>query len=147
MVEMDHAIVHRKLQAIIRYLSTLQPKAQLNLQTYLDEFEQQLIIERLLHLTIESAADINSYLIVCANQPPPENYFDSFIQAGQQGFISQSLATELAPSAGLRNRLVHEYDKINPVIVYQSIQIALKLYPQYVQQIQAYLRKQSDKSR
>lgn len=146
MAEIDHAIVNRKSQAIIRYLTTLESKAQLDLQTYLNEFEQQLITERLLHLIIEAAADINSYLLVCANQPPPETYFNSFIRAGQQGLISQSLAAELAPSAGLRNRLVHEYDEIDPVIVYQSIQTALKLYPQYVRHIQSYLQQQSIES-
>jgi uncharacterized protein YutE (UPF0331/DUF86 family) len=143
MTGIDRAIVDRKLQALIRYLTALQPKLNLDLQAYLNDFEQQLIIERLLHLIVESAADVNSYLLVCARVPPPETYFDSFIRAGRQGIISQTLATALAPSTGLRNRLVHEYDAIDPVIVHQSIQFVLQLYPQYVRQIQLYLEQPS----
>lgn len=143
MIGIERAIVDRKLQALIRYLTALQPKANLDLQAYLNDFEQQLIVERLLHLIVESAADVNSYLLVCARVPPPETYFDSFVRAGRQGIISQTLAIELAPSTGLRNRLVHEYDDIDSVIVYQSIQFALQLYPQYIQHVQTYLEQQS----
>ena len=139
MTGLDKAIANRKLQKIVKYLATLKSFANLDQQSYLDDFSQQLIVERLLHLIIEAAADLNSYLLVRSGQPPPETYFNSFTEAGRQGIISQDLAQQLAPSAGLRNRLVHGYDEIDPTIVFQAIPFALELYPRYVVQIQRYL--------
>lgn len=142
MTGIDRAIVDRKLQAIIQYLNALKSRATLTEQEYTSNFEQRLIVERLLHLTIEAAVDINTYLLVQSAQPPPATYYQSFIELGQQGIITPELAQQLAPSAGLRNRLVHEYDEIDSLIVFQAIGFALRLYSQYVRQIQAYLEQQ-----
>jgi uncharacterized protein YutE (UPF0331/DUF86 family) len=143
MTSIDHAIITRKLRAITKYLNALQPRAALDIQTYTSDFEQQLITERLLHLIVEAAADANTYLLTASGQPPPETYFNSFIEVGRHGIITPELATKLAPSAGLRNRLVHEYEDINPHIVFQSIRIALEIYPEYIQQVQIYLERQN----
>jgi len=138
----DRAVVTRKLQAIVKYLTALQPSAALDLEIYLNDFNQQLISERLLHLIVEAAVDTNSYLLVCFGQPPPETYFASFIEAGRYGLLSPELAQQLAPSAGLRNRLVHEYDAIDPLIVFRAIPLALELYQEYMKEIQVYLEEQ-----
>ncbi|MEL6856339.1 MAG: DUF86 domain-containing protein, partial [Cyanobacteria bacterium J06607_13] len=103
--------------------------------------EQQLVVERLLHLLVESAADINSHIAVNSDQTPPDTYRDSFLLLGKMGVLSSDLAQQLAPVAGLRNRLVDDYDDIDNAIVYKSIAFALSLFPQYLQQVQAHLKK------
>jgi uncharacterized protein YutE (UPF0331/DUF86 family) len=118
----------------------LQTKSQITQEDYEKDFDRQLITERLLNLIIESAMNINSHLVVSSDQPPPESYFDSFIAAGKVGIISVELAQQLAPSAGLRNRLVHAYGDVDTAIVYRSITVALQLFPQYIKQIENYLQ-------
>lgn len=54
-------------------------------------------------------------------------------------FLSRNLADALAPSAGLRNRLVHEYDAIVDAIVLDAVRKAQALFPQYVAAIERYL--------
>lgn len=49
------------------------------------------------------------------------------------------LGKQLAPSAGLRNRLVHEYDDIDSNQVFKAIGFALQQYPLYVKQVNNYL--------
>lgn len=142
MTQLDFEIVLRKLKNIQKYLIQLQTKAKLSQTDYEENFEQQLIVERLLHLLVESAVDVNTHIIVSHNQTPPETYRVSFLAIGKIGVISMSLAKELAPAAGLRNRLVHDYDDIDLEVVYQSIAFALRLFPQYLQQVRAYLQKE-----
>ncbi|MEN9221027.1 MAG: DUF86 domain-containing protein [Thermostichus sp. BF3_bins_97] len=143
MSEIEQAVLERKLAAILRYLELLAAKGNLGLEAYLKEFEQQLITERLLHLLVEAATDINSYILVRLGEPAPGNYFESFIAMGNRGVLTPELAQKLAPATGLRNRLVHEYDGINPSLVYGSIPLALELFPLFVEQIQAFLQEQS----
>ena len=43
----------------------------------------------------------------------PNNYYGGFVKLGDLGVLPRELSRSLAPSAGLRNRLVHEYG-LNP---------------------------------
>ena len=57
------------------------------------------------------------------------------------GVLTSELARSLAPSAGLRNRLVHEYDAIDDAKVLEAMATLLQLSPRYVQAIEAHLTK------
>lgn len=52
------------------------------------------------------------------------DYYASFVEAGRRGLIPEELAERLAPSAGLRNRLVHESDRIDDAIVLAAVALA-----------------------
>jgi uncharacterized protein YutE (UPF0331/DUF86 family) len=58
---------------------------------------------------------------------------------GEQGTLSRELAAALAPSAGLRNRLVHEYEAIDDATVIKAVRLAQDLYPQYIAAIEWHL--------
>ncbi len=66
----------------------------------------------------------------------PDDYYQSFIRAGELAAISADLAQKLAPSAGLRNRLVHEYDMLEHSLVLAAVRMAEESYPHYVKQVQ-----------
>lgn len=140
MTQLEFDIVVRKVNNIKKYLNQLQKNASVSLDDYKKDFDRQLIVERLLHLLIESAIDINMHLVVSNDQSPPETYRDSFLAMAKIGAISSELAIEIAPSAGLRNRLVHDYDDLNLEIIYSAIDFALTLYPKYLQQIEQYIQ-------
>ena len=59
--------------------------------------------------------------------------------AGRLGVISPDLASLLAPSAGLRHRLVHEYDEIDDAIILAAVRSARSLYPAYLEAVESYL--------
>ncbi len=143
MTQLDLEVVLRKLSTIQKYLNVLRTKEMLTQTDYDGDLEQQIIVERSLHLLIESAVDINTHIVVSDRRVPPETYRDSFIDVAKVGAISQELARELAPAAGLRNRLVHDYEDIDATIVRDSVALALRLLPQYLEQIKAYLQKLS----
>ena len=54
-----------------------------------------------------------------------ETYADTFLKASQADLISADLAQRLLPAAGLRNRLVHDYDALDPERIHAAIQTAL----------------------
>ncbi len=85
--------------------------------------------------------DINYHLVTAAGQPPPSDYFESFSQLARVGVLAASFAQRIAASAGLRNRLVHEYDEIDPGLVYEALQSAIRDVPTYLQSVDEYVRK------
>lgn len=62
------------------------------------------------------------------------------MQAGTYGVIPPDLASRLAPAAGLRDRLVHEYDAIDDAIVLRAVGEAQELFGAYVDEVERYLR-------
>jgi len=138
-MNMNCEIVTTRMTFIIKYLNHLHEFQSISLEDYLNSFNDQLITERLIHLLVEAASDINSYLLVQLYQVTPSAYYDSFIEAGREGIITQELALELAASTGMRNRLVHQYEEIDHRIVFTAIPKSLQQYSLYVQQITAYL--------
>lgn len=95
--------------------------------------------ERLIQVVVDLAVDINSHLAVAAGQPAPETGGESFAAAADVGVLDAGLAEQLAPSAGMRNLLVHRYGDIRLDLLTAGITSTLDRYPQYVQQISAYL--------
>lgn len=53
-----------------------------------------------------------------------------------------TLARQLAPSAGLRNRLVHGYDAIDDAKVHAAMTTMLALYPRLIDGVDRYLTSQ-----
>ena len=132
----NQELVHRKLTKLIQYLEELTAVNDYTLEDYLDNYFIKRTTERLIQLIVEVATDINGHIIVDKGHNPPNDYYQSFIKLGELNLIDQDLAKELAPSTGLRNRLVHEYEEIDNEIVFKSIDKALKLYRDYIKQIE-----------
>jgi uncharacterized protein YutE (UPF0331/DUF86 family) len=99
-----------------------------------------LLVERLLHLSVEAASDLLEHLLVQRFNIKPQTYADTFLQAGRNGLIPMDLAQRLVPAAGLRNRLVHDYEAIDPSRVYAAIPVALDDLTQLQQAVATQVR-------
>ena len=141
MSPIDAAIIRRKLQRITASLDGLRPIARLSLEEYRARFYERKATERLLQEAIEAALDVNAHLIAELGGEVPEEYYGGFLKVGQFGVLPADLAGALAPSAGLRNRLVHEYETIDDAKVLASVEVFLQLYPRYIQAVESYLTK------
>lgn len=145
MTPFDAEIVRKKLSVIARNLVALEGIEDLTLSRYEKDLLLSKAIERLLQEIIDGAIDINTYIIVQLGQNPPEDYYRSFILAGELKIITTELAEKLAPSTGLRNRLIHEYDTIDNVLMLEALRECKTDYNRYVQGIEAFLQKQIKK--
>lgn len=139
MSPLEEAIVNKKLSVIVEALKVLEPIKGMSLDDYRKDIYKRKAAERLLQELIEAAIDTNAHIITASGHAAPNDYYESFTRLGELGVIDMQLAKKLAPSAGLRNRLVHEYDDINDSVVYDAIGFAEELYPKYLQAIESYI--------
>ncbi|MGA2955521.1 MAG: DUF86 domain-containing protein [Thermodesulfobacteriota bacterium] len=131
----DVEIIQRKLAVILDNLKALEPIQRMERDEYLRDLYKRKATERLLQELIEAAIDINTHMIVGSGYAAPDDYYQSFIRAAEIGIISPDLSEKLAPSAGLRNRLVHEYDRIEHSIILEAVGMAEEFYPRYVKEV------------
>ena len=141
MSPIDAAVVRRKLGHIMASLELLGPIRGIALEEYRRRVWERKGVERVLQEAIEVALDVNAHLIAELGHDVPDDYFGGFVKLGQIGVLSDELATALAPSAGLRNRLVHEYDALDDARVLAAVGTMLDLYPRYIQAIESALVK------
>jgi len=95
--------------------------------------------ERLIQVIVDLAIDINGHVAVATLGRAPQTGRDSFAAAAEAGALPAALADALAPSAGLRNVLVHRYTDIRIELVADSITIVLDGFAEYVKALARFL--------
>ena len=138
---LEKKFVEKKLEEISRYLGELEPVLQLSHKEFKASYKDMRTAERDFQLIVDAAVDINTHVLLSLGLPPPEKNYDSFVLLGKHSVLSEKIAKELAPSAGLRNKLVHEYDEIDPECLYQSLKIFAKRYKEYGRLVLKYMEK------
>lgn len=128
----DPVLIARKFKLIAEDLRALEPMASVELETYLADQTTQVLAERYLERLIGRMIDVNYHILTETNNPPPADYFRSFTELARIGILPADFAKNIARSAGLRNRLVHEYDEIEPEKVYQGVKAAVEDVPKYM---------------
>jgi len=71
----------------------------------------------------------------------------TFDAVAKLGVYSEDFAKEIAPSAGLRNRLIHEYNNTKDEIVYASVSNAIGQYAKYCDYVLKFLNLNKNSSK
>jgi uncharacterized protein YutE (UPF0331/DUF86 family) len=135
----DPTLVVRKINLISQDLDELLPISRKDLEGFLASRVDEILAERYLERMIGRMIDINYHLITEAGHPPPADYYQSFTQLGKFGVLPPVFAQQIAACAGLRNRIVHEYDEIESRKIYGGLQAAVRDIPQYLTYIYQHL--------
>jgi uncharacterized protein YutE (UPF0331/DUF86 family) len=135
----DRDLVTRKIALIVDDLRAVTPIAQKPLDDYLASATDEIVAERYLERMVGRMIDINYHLITEAGHAPPRDYYESFTQLAKLQILAPAFASQIAACAGLRNRLVHEYDEIDPRRVYEGLQAAVRDLPEYLRRVHAHI--------
>lgn len=141
MPALDKNLIKEKLKNILNYLEELKPILTKSYKEYIKDYTNYRTIERNIQLIVDTAVDINNHIILANDREPPIDYYDSFVKMENLEIISSELARKLASSAGLRNKLVHEYEKIDDHLLYLEAKKNLKNYFEYIKLVMEYLKK------
>ena len=135
----DREIIEARLESLRQTLDTLESLRGMTLDEYLGDAIRRSAAERLFCRLVEIAAEINSHIATRVLKSAPNDYYDSFVMASDAGALDRDFAASIAPSAGVRNRLVHEYGTVDHARVHTFIGKALELYRLYLREIVAFL--------
>jgi len=131
----DKKLINRKITLINNDLKSLKALSKLSLKTYLSKAEYEALAERYLERIIGRMIDINYHILSEKENEIPTDFYGSFIELGRKKYLPLKLAEVMANSAGLRNRLAHEYDEIDAKKVFEAIASCLNDAPKYLKNI------------
>lgn len=144
---LDKEFITRKIKLIQEDLAKLESLGNFTLDEIVSDYVKMGALERYLEKIINRAIDINQHLIAELGEgnEPVRGYEDTFYAVAKLGVYPEDFAKEIAPSAGLRNRLIHEYNNTKEEIVYASVSDAISQYAKYCDFILKFLNKNSSK--
>lgn len=138
---MDKDILFKKLEQILALLRELRPLLD---RTFRDFAKDTLVIrgaERDFQLIVDIAIDVNSQIVIAQGGKAPDTYRQSFLELGRLGVLSATLAQALAPTASLRNILIHEYDfETDYEKFFSAAKKSIPLYEEYCRTVYAFLQ-------
>lgn len=132
-------LITEKLIKMKEYLNQLQKLSPASYEDYTKDLVSKYAVERLIQLIVDLALDINNIILSFHKKPPAADYYSSFIDLAECRVLTEQFAYEIAPSTGLRNRLIHEYEEINDAIVFNSIGQTIELYTLYIKEINRFM--------
>jgi len=128
-------IIINKLIKMEKHISELEKFKPDTFKEYQNDQLKRYAIERLIQLIIDLALDINNMLIKKSDRYPAQDYYSSFLELIDLEILSKEFAKDIAPSTGIRNRLVHEYEEVDDKVVYQNLDKLIKYYLSYIKHI------------
>lgn len=143
--------IERKLQLITDDLGRL---AQFGAGSYESLIENDLrlaAVERVLERIILRAISVNEHVISSLATGLEErttrlSYRDTFLRLADYGVYPPEFAAQIAPSAGLRNVLVHEYNDVDHRIVFNAIRSTLEQYSDYIEHVRRFIDEQAKRT-
>jgi len=96
-------------------------------------------VERLFQLIVDTSIDINTHIIIEMDFSVPNDYQSTFITLGENKILPMDFALKIAPSVGLRNLIVHKYDKVNIKRMIDDIKNEISDYLEYLKFINRFL--------
>ena len=114
--------IERRLDELSERLARLEPfgakdRAEFDADPYLRD-----IVERNLEIAAQCCIDISHRIIALEHAEKPRDYYEAILRLGELGVLPPAFARKLAPLAGFRNILVHEYVGIDWDEVYRNLQ-------------------------
>jgi uncharacterized protein YutE (UPF0331/DUF86 family) len=105
-----------------------------------EDFDQQPylkdIVERNLEVAIQCLIDMANRIISIEDAQRPKDYYEAFLILGNIQVLPPVFARKIAPLAGFRNILVHEYIGLDWDLVYDHLESLQGFY-----QFEEYIKK------
>jgi len=140
----DKTFVETKLFYIQSYFTELEKILNYSNQEIKKDFLKLRALERVLQLIVDEIVDINNHIIRYSNFRVPENFQSSFMVLAENNILPRTFVMKIAPIVGLRNRLVHRYEKVDVDVLLSAVRKDKEDIKRYVKYIFEFLQQNSD---
>lgn len=130
-----------KLSDISKYQAELKKLLESSDREILDNFEKLHTAERLLQLIVDTMIDINQHFINELDLDAADDFQGTFYILSESSLIDKDFAQKIAPVVGLRNKVVHRYEKLDKERFIHDLRDNYEDFDKYVELVLKYLNK------
>lgn len=132
-------LIKTKIRNIQEYLSEIEPILLLSKNEIISNIEKLRTLERNFQLIVDAMIDINIHIIRELELGSPDDLKSTFIILSKRKIIPLDFAQKISPVVGLRNILVHGYEKVDRGLFVDSFQKNRQDFDQYLLLINSFL--------
>jgi len=138
---LDKDFLRKKLDSLASYIDKLEKLVFLNDNLLKSDDIKLAAIERYFQQTVDTMVDANTHIIKEGNFGTVDDLQSTFKLLGEFGVLDQKFATKIAPIVGVRNMLVHRYEKLDADRFLGNLRNNFPDLKAYLLQIDGYLDK------
>ena len=129
-----NGVIQRKFALLDKYLLQLQSSLKdVDFETFRDDWVQQRMTERALQVMVEIVIDIAERIIAVQNAGPAASATEAIEKLVELGVLKS--AKPYINMVRFRNLIVHQYEEINPEILYNLARNQLEDFRQFRNEI------------
>jgi uncharacterized protein YutE (UPF0331/DUF86 family) len=114
----DKALILRKIERIETYLKQLRLRKDPGADKFIKDKDLQSIILFNLIQSIQTCIDIGTHVVSDSGWEMPGSQAEIFEALSENKIIPKQLSRKMIQMVGFRNRIIHEYEKVDLRIVY-----------------------------
>lgn len=141
MSDIDKDFLRQKIKLAGEYFEEMNGFLKQTDENIISDSKNRYALERVFLLLVEEMIDINNHLIKTLNLSPIDNLKSSFIVLGENKILPKDFAEKIAPLAGVRNILVHQYEKIDSMFFLTNLRKNIGDFPEYFELILNFLNR------
>ena len=134
-------LIKTKMRNVQEYLMEIEPILSLPKDQVVSNIEKLRALERNFQLIVDAMLDINIHFIRELELGSPDDLKSTFVILGERKIIPMDFAQKISPVVGLRNILVHGYEKVDRGLFVDSFQKNRQDFDEYLLLVNSFLDK------
>ena len=134
----NNRIIEQHIQTMEEALAHLSRYQRIPFEEFQKDLSLMWIVERGLEILIQNLLDIGAHLLASEIKNDWEDYVEIIVKLGRHGVIPQEFSEKIKGMAGLRNILVHEYQRVDLAKLYNSFKDGLADFVQFIKYVREY---------
>lgn len=140
---LDKTFIETKIRLIKDYFEEIRDIIKLDKEEILRDVRNLRTLERIFQLIVDETIDINLHLIREMDLKSPDDFQSSFEILAEGKILPYDFAIKIAPVVGLRNKLVHRYEKVNRDFFIEQVKREYEDFIKFIEYIRDYLREKN----
>lgn len=141
MPEIDKEFIREKIKLAGDYLDEIKEFLKTDDKMIYSDLKSRYSLERVFLLLAEELIDINNYFVKTLELKPIEDLKSSFLALGEVDILPLDFAQKISPLVGVRNILVHQYEKLDFNLFLKNLKTNLGDFEIYFRHILTYIEK------
>lgn len=138
-VRLDHEVITSRLSVLLDAVVVLEKHADTRPEDLKRNVELRWTIQHGLLTCIQVVLDVSNHLVSALAAPTPSDYRGSILELGRIGVLPEQFANSIAPMAGLRNVIVHEYTSVDLEIIVAVLKDELEAFREFARYVRTFL--------
>ncbi len=135
----DRELLLRKLDAVKHHAARLGSKLPASAEVLSGDEDLRDILSNNLSQAVQGAFDVAAHIISHIGAKVPDTYAEGFELLAGNHVIEADLARNLIMASGLRNRLQHQYQRVDWATVHASIRDGLGDFDSFIKAIRKFI--------